>query len=155
SDKKVGCYAFDVPVAIYRNVFPDSNEDDPMRLAIAHTIVEMARLAKRHNEKIRLWFEDGPFHSLTDQTFRALKSLEAWRWDERGTLFGISFDDKTLAPLQAADLVAREGFKIAANLGIRKLRKTVLGFWDRMGMGCYTKEAFILLKQKGWPSNLE
>jgi len=155
SDTRVGCYAFDVPVNLYRDVFPDSGDDEPMRLATAHTIVEMARLARRHKEQIRLWFEDGPSRSLTDQTFRALKSLNAWRWDERGTLFGISFDDKRLIPLQAADLVAREGFKLAYNRGIRPLRKPVLGFWDRMGMGMYVREVFELLKNKGWPSNLE
>ena len=157
SDKRtgVGCYAFDVPVKLYRQVFHDSKQDDPMRLAVATTIVEMARLAKRHREKIRLWFEDGPFHSLIDQTYKALKSLESWKWDERGRLFGISFDDKSLAPLQAADLVARERFKLAANYGVRKIRKPVLGMWDRLGMGHYTKETFELLKEKGWPTSLD
>jgi hypothetical protein len=155
SDKRVGCFAFDVPVQIYREVFPGAGKEDPIRLAIAHTVVEMARLARKHREKIRLWFEDGPFHSLTDKTFRDLKALESWRWDERGTLFGISFDDKHLVSLQAADLVAREGFKLAANYGVRPLRKPLLGMWNRIGMGIYTKQTFDLLKQKGWPSNLE
>jgi hypothetical protein len=148
----VGCYGFDVPVKAYREVFAAS---DPMRLAIAHTIVEMARLARRHNEKIKLWFEDGPFHTMTYQIYRDLKALESRRSDERSRLYGISFDEKTLIPLQAADLVARESYKIMANRGKRNLRKPVLGVWDRLGMGCYTKEAFETLKTKGWPDNLE
>ena len=158
SDKRtgVGCYAFDVPVQLYRQVFRNSKEDDPMRLAVAHTIVEMARLARKHRERIRLWFEDGPFLSLIDKTYKDLKSLESWKWDQRGRLFGnISFGDKTLVPLQAADLVAREGFKLAANYGVRKFRKPVLGMWDRLGMGHYTREALELLREKGWPSSLD
>ena len=138
----------------YLEVFPDSGVDGPMRLAVAHAMVDMARLGKKHQEKITFWFEDGPFHGLIHNTFRELKVLESWRWDERGTLFGISFDDKELVPLQAADLVAREGFKIAANYGKRPLRKPVLGFWNRMGMGWYKKEALELLKEREWPHSL-
>jgi hypothetical protein len=153
--ERAGCYAFDVPVQLYREVFPISAEQDPMRLAIAHTVVEMARLARKHREKVSLWFEKGPFRSLTDKTFCDLQELKSWRLSERGTLFKLSFGDKTLVPLQAADLIAREGFKLAANYGVRNLRKPVLGMWNRMGMGFYTKETLELLKQRGWPANLE
>ena len=150
----VGSFAFDVSVPLYREVFPDCDENAPVRFAVARTIVEMARLARKHDETIQLWFERGQFDSLILQTYNSLRSLESWKWDERGRLFGISFDDKHLVPLQAADLVAREGYKIADNWKKRPLRKPVLGVWNRMGMGWYTKPTYELLKAKGWP-NLE
>jgi len=150
----IGSVAFDVVVPLYREVFPGCDEKGPMRLAVAKTIVEMARLARKHNEKIQLWFEEGSFDSLILQTYNDLRAIESWRWDERGRLFRISFASKELVPLQAADLVAREGYKIADNWMKRPLRKPVLGIWDRMQMSWYTKPTLELLKAKGWP-NLE
>jgi len=151
----VGSFAFSVSVPLYREVFPDSGQNDPVRLVVAHAIVEMARLAKKHEEKIQLWFEEGPFQSLINQTYIDFKALESWKWDERGRLSQISFNDKNLIPLQAADLIAREGYKIADNHGRRPVRKPVLGIWNRMAMGWYTKDSLELLRTKGWPNDLE
>jgi hypothetical protein len=104
---------------------------------------------------VKLWFEDSERdHELIDRTYRRLKSLESWQWAERGRLFGISFDPKTLAPLQAADLVAREGFKIAANYGKRGFRKPAIRMWERMAMIEWTKDSLELLRNHGWPDNL-
>jgi len=82
----------------------------------------MGRLARRRRQHVKLWFEDSEkYHGLIDGIYRNLKVLKSWKLNERGMLFGISFDEKTLAPLQASDLVAREGFKVCDNLGKRPI----------------------------------
>ncbi len=151
----VGGFASVVPVPLYNEVFPGSHEDDPYRLTVAHTIVEMARIASRARELIKLWFEDSSeYHALIDRTYRELKTLKTWKFGGRDMLFGISFDDKSLAPLQAADLVAREAFKASDNLGKREFRKPLLRMWSRAGMILWTKVSLEKLKGEGWPDNL-
>jgi hypothetical protein len=150
----VGAFASVVPVADYKQVFAGCDGEDAFRLAVAHTIVEMARLGKRVGEHIKLWFEDSDRdHAMIDRTYREFKSLSSWAMDERGMLYGVSFDDKSLAPLQAADLVAREGFKAADNRGKRNVRKPMLRLWDTSGVVIWGDKELEMLKANGWPED--
>lgn len=152
----VGGFSNAVPVPAYRRVFPSAAPDDPYRLTVAHAIVEMARLARRRDEQVKLCFEDSQeHHALVMRTYSLLAALMSWRSDERSRLIGISFASKALAPLQAADLVAREGFKVSDNFGTRRFRKPLLRMWDRVGMIQWSESALVLLRQGGWPDDMQ
>jgi hypothetical protein len=151
----VGAFASVVPVPLYRQFFPECREDAPYRLAIAHSIVQMARLAKNDGRRVKMWFEDSAkHHTLIFGTFKELISLEAWSADERERLVGISFGTKALVPLQAADLIAREGFKAADNQGKRPIRKPLYRIWDQCGILQWTETSLSHLKERNWPGNL-
>ena len=56
--------------------------------------------------------------------------------------------------LQAADLMAREAFKHADNLGVRRTRKPVKELHDRISFHLWTKQSLEYLKDNGGPDNL-
>jgi hypothetical protein len=73
-----------------------------------------------------LWFESG---SNDGDVLRAYNDVQSFQFPsamERERLAGLSFGDKTLIPLQAADLAARECFKAAVNRGKRSHTKTTV-----------------------------
>jgi hypothetical protein len=154
-DPVVGAFASVVPVPLYHQFFPDCRKDDPYRLAVAHTIVQMARIGKRTSTGVKLCFEESnECHTVIDSMFHSLKRLQSWNLNERGRLVDISFGTKSVVPLQAADLVAREGFKLADNLGKRPLRKPLSRMWDQIGVLLWNEPTLKQLKDRNWPDNV-
>ena len=152
----VGKVASVVPVPLYREVFPDCSVDDPVCLSVAHLIFEMGREGKRQNLPVKLWFEDSKRdRRLITRVYRQIKSLSSWNGVEREMLSGISFGDKTLAPLQAADLVAREAFKACDNLGIRNYRIPLKRMWETSAFVLWGRDGLEILKANGWPSKID
>ncbi len=103
-------FASIVPIGAYRRVFPNSGEFDPYYLAVTHTIINMATIGHNIHHNVKLWLEDSSStKASSNRIYDDLKELKGWAPGRR--LKGISFDPKSLCPLQAADLVAREAFK--------------------------------------------
>jgi hypothetical protein len=148
----VGAFGTVIPIPLYKSFFPNSRREAPYLLAVRLTIIEMARLASRNKERIQLWFEEGPYQGKIAEAYRGLKHHKSWK--ERESLDQISFGDKRMIPLQAADLVAREGFKVAVNMGKRPVRKPLARLWNRAGIVIWTRECLQELKDRGGPESL-
>jgi hypothetical protein len=114
----------------------------------------MAYVAQNHTQVVKFWFEDSTKRqkAATNRVYDGMRELRCWK--KRDVLGGISFDPKTLRPLQAADLVAREAFKHANNLGIRASRKPMKRLWPRISFLLWTREELEQLKRRGWPDDL-
>ena len=76
-------------------------------------------------------------------------------WQDARFLQGFSYGSKRVNGLQAADLVAREAFKHADNLGKRPIRKPVKALKNQTSFHLWTREALEFLRNKGGQENLE
>jgi hypothetical protein len=155
---KLGAFGAIVPITEYRAVFPKSNEYDPYFLVLKQAIINMAylcRLAamKGHADLVTICHEDGQTSPSAFQIYRDLKEVSGWR--DSKYLVGFSVADKRLSGLQGADLVAREAFKHADNLGVRKTRKTVKAIQRGTSFHLWTRDSLEYLKSKGGPTNLK
>jgi hypothetical protein len=148
---KLGGFASIVPIDVYRQVFPDSAEYDPYYLAVKHTIINMAVIGERTRERMKLWFEHSTTTSAT--TLRIYNEIRSTSWHPAARLGGITFDDKKLCPLQAADLVAREAFKHLDNFGTRPTRKPVKRLQERLTFIVWNTETLEHLRDNGGPQN--
>lgn len=152
---KVGLVGTAVPIQLFRKIFPDSDQDDPMRLAIRHVMVTLVKLSRRQNERTKLWFENGPTDADVLRAYNEVKVYQFPNALERDRFAGLSFADKTLAPLQAADLAARECFKAAKNRGQRPTRKPMKRMWGHSGMLEFDESCLLKLKEVGGPLSIE
>lgn len=151
----VGAVGSVINVPYFQEVFPDTSAKDAYRVAVKHTIVTMARVARKHNEKVKLWFESGPTNGITLDAYTTLSQHATWAWEERHRLAGISFNDKSLIPLQAADIIAREAMKAALNHGIRPIRIPVKRIWNHAGILVLGKESLQELRDLGGHDSLD
>jgi hypothetical protein len=154
----LGSFGAVVPIVEYRAVFPGSDKYDPYFLALKQTIINMAyvcRLSARSgaDDSVTICHEDGETSPQAFQIYHDLKSVPGW--SDSKYLVGFSVGDKRLTGLQGADLIAREAFKHADNLGIRNTRKPVLGIKQGASFHLWTRESLEYLKSKGGPTNLE
>ena len=152
-----GSYGAIIPVQEYLAVFPNSGKHDPYLLAFKQMLINMAyicRLAHLQGEDdtVTIIHEDGDTSPAAFQIYHDLKVLDGYA--DSKYLVGFSVSDKSLNALQGADLIAREAFKHADNLGIRKLRKPVDRLKSRTSFHLWTRESLEYLKCKGGPDNL-
>jgi hypothetical protein len=152
-------YGSVVPVKEYRAVFPDSTDPfDPYYLAVRHTLINMATIGAREQELYLLgsgmecWFEKGDVDGTTCRIFKALQSLATW--EHAKALRGIHFEDKSLRPLQAADVIAREAFKYFKNLGTIRTRIPVDRMRNVLNFSCWNRECLEYLRDNGGPEDL-
>jgi hypothetical protein len=144
-----------VPVPLYRETFPDYHSNDPNRLALRHTFIQMARIARKKGDRVRCWFEKG---SHEGDIVRAHEEVSTYRFADsslRNRLSGLEFGNKTLPLLQAADLLAREGYKAMRNMGVRGLRKPLLRMWTHTGILGWGSENMKMLQGLGNPLALD
>lgn len=135
-----------VPTRNYRAIFPNSREHDPYFLALKHTIINMACIAKRLSsaaiaaspDSIAICHEDGDTSAEAYTVYRDLKALQGWV--DAKYLDGFTSASKRLNGLQGADLIAREAFKHAVNLGVRKIRKPVKSLQTRLSFHLWTND---------------
>jgi|SRR5882762_35226 len=150
----LSAFASIVPIADYKDVFPDCKKYDPYYLAVRHTILNMAHIGWAGRHHVKLWFEDNPATSpMTLKIYNEVKSVK--NWDPATYLLGITFGSKSLYPLQAADLVAREAFKHVDNLGTRSTRIPMKRLGNRAAFALWRKEALVHLRDNGGPENIE
>ncbi len=149
-----------VPVEDYRAIFPDAGEYDPYFLALKHTLINMAKVGAGPpydglgDMDVRIVCEDSETTSSRAlRVYQELKALPGWTW--RKALVGFSTAPKKLMALQAADMVAREAYKHAANLGVRNTRKPVKILNERLSFHLWTRETLEYLRDNGGPSNLD
>ena len=158
-DSQVKCFASMVPIPDYRKVFPESGEYDPYILALKHTMINMARvgaqLAQSHLEAdgIAIWHENGDTTPEAVRIFQSLKALSEWQDGRFLRVFAIG--TKGLLPLQGADLIAREAFKLVDNIGKRPIRIPVQRIKMISSFHVWNKDCFEYLKANGGPSNLK
>jgi hypothetical protein len=156
---KLHGYASVVPVPDYKAVFPQCDEYDPYYLAVRHTIINMAYLGSNTQGYITLdgtecWFENSDAtSSKTLMIYNELKAYKSWKAG-RG-LKAIHFADKTLAPLQSADLVAREAFKHFSNLGVRQTRIPVDRMRNNLNFCTWDRATLEYLRDNGGPTDLD
>ena len=143
-----------VPVSEYRSVFPDAKDYDPYFLALRHTIINMAYIGKLGHDDMKLCFEDSTTTSNRAKAiYDEFKEFTEWSWHKN--LSGFTTATKKLMALQAADMIAREAYKHADNLGIRKTRKPVKVMNRRLCFHVWDRRTLEHLKQRGGPDNLE
>lgn len=115
-------------------MFPDGDKDDPFRLALRHTLIGLVKLSRRMDQQMKIWFESSPSDADVLRAYNEVRAFQFPNPNERNRLAGLSFGDKTLVPLQAADLAARECFKAARNRGVRPTRKPLFRLWEQSAM---------------------
>jgi hypothetical protein len=148
-----------VPIPDYRAVFPNSDPDDPYFLAFKQAIINMARVGADIDQHtlqevgMRVVIEDGDSSSGAFDIWHQLRRIESW--EHAKYLSGFGTGTKGLMALQGADLMAREAFKHADNLGVRKVRKPVKALQDRISFHLWTRECLEYLRAKGGPQNLD
>ncbi len=134
-----------VDVEAFRKVFPGSSVD-AYSLIFAHTAINLAISAEideaafgRKDNEVHIWHEGGPRENKLGEIFLRLRNLTDWLPSKYLKTFTIGTKD--MPAIQAADLIARETFKYADNLGERDTRIPVQRFienskirffpWDR------------------------
>jgi len=140
-----------VPIQDFKSVFPDLNPNEAFSVSVAHLIFNVANIAHIAYSDINLWFESGAHNAEIRRTYDSAKQLE---WPPARLLSGLHIMDKSIRPLQAADLVAREAFKHIRNLGVRGTRKPILAMRDSLFFFLWTKAALNNLAQNGGPKNI-
>lgn len=154
-------YGSVVPVPAYRENFPGCDEYDPYFLALKHILINMAYIGGAFQEhapfepiQIQLWHEESQTTSARAfQTYADMKALKTW--SDGHYLASFATGKKTLLELQAADLLAREAFKHADNLGLRPTRIPVIKLKDRIAFHIWNRECLEFLRERGGPSNLQ
>jgi hypothetical protein len=147
-----------VPIPEYHQAFPDAQEHDPYLLALRHTVINMGQIGRELGENypdadgVKMWFEDGDTSGESLRIYQALKAMPEWKGSTY--LRGFSVGNKSLQPLQGADLLAREAFKHADNMGKLPTRKPVWALKDRISFHFWTAECLQYLKENGGPDNL-
>ena len=154
----LGGFGAIVPIQEYRAVFPDAGEYDPYFLALKHTIINMAYLCRLaalsgNLDSVKICHEEGSTSGGAFEIYSRLKAVPGWI--DAKYLAGFSVDTKELAALQGADLIAREAFKHADNLGVRKTRKPVKALQQGLSFHLWTRESLEYLRAKGGPDHLE
>ena len=151
-----------IPIQEYHSVFPGSGEYDPYFLALKHMLINMAYIGAMMTERarrhaiigIKIWHEESPATTAgAFQTYGELKALK--KWEDGNYLSGFAVANKKLMALQGADLLAREAFKHADNLGIRPTRRPVKALKNRINFHLWNRECLEYLRSSGGPSNLE
>jgi hypothetical protein len=115
----------------------------------------LCRLAalRGHADSITICHEDGQTSPAASKIYHDLKATPGWV--DSKYLVGFSVAGKELAGLQGADLIAREAFKHADNLGKRKTRKPVKELHKGTSFHLWTRDSLEYLRSKGGPDNLE
>ncbi len=155
-ERQLHGYASVVPIADYNAVFPGCGEYDPYYLAVRHTIINLANLGLKVRGYdilggMECWFEES--NATSGSTLKIYKDLKTWEGG-RG-LKGVHFGDKTIRPLQAADLVAREAFKYFKNRGTIKARIPVDRMRDVLNFCVWGRDALEYLRDYGGPEDVE
>lgn len=153
---RLGGFASIVPIAAFQTVFGIADKvaaaNTAYRLTVAHTIVNIARVGELNGHAVKFWFESAETDAATVRIYNGLRKLRCW--ENKDLLKQISFGDKQLRPLQGADLVAREAFKHAYNLGKRPTRIPVSRLWERISFLLWTQDDLERLRERGWPDDL-
>jgi hypothetical protein len=149
----VRCGAFGVAISIphFKAAFPGCDQDDPFRVAIRHALIELCKFCRRYNERVHVWFESGPNDADILRAYNEVKGFKFPNSSERDRLAQISFGDKALIPLQAADLAARECFKAAMNVGKRPIRKPLQRLWGQVAFQVLPECCMLKLKESDDP----
>lgn len=153
-------YASVVPVGDYRAVFPDAKEYDPYYLAVRHTIINMAELGYKEQQRygsggVSCSFEDSEATGDTvSEIYRQLRRVESWA-AARSLAPSAILEGKETRPLQAADLIAREAFKHFHNLGRRGTRIPVSRLRKVLNFSLWDGRTLAYLRDNGGPDNLE
>lgn len=159
-ENQLHSFASVVPVDLYREIFPQSDEYDAYYLAVIHAIVGLSGVARMHHNALgfggmECWFEDSDATTgRTREIYKALKQLKSWP-DAELLMPTPNFKDKALWTLQAADLVAREAFKHFDNLGKRDTRIPVKRMLKLINFARWNRETLEFVRDNGGPQNLE
>jgi hypothetical protein len=103
---------------------------------------------------MQCWFEHSETTSGTTRAiYRRLRSVDSWE-QAQSLDSDVHFHDKTLYPLQAADLVAREAFKHFLNQGKRKTRIPLRRMSDLLNFIVWRRPQIEYLLDNGGPDNL-
>jgi len=141
-----------VPVVLYQKVFPGSQKGAPYQLALRHLFMQMARIARRKGrERVECWFERGSSDADVKRAFDDVAQLRFKDGSLRHRLKRLNFGDKQVSLLQAADLAAREAYKVHENFGVRPFRKGLLRLWGHLGIVAWTEDSLRRLGSIGDP----
>ena len=91
-------------------------------------------------------------NATSGSTLKIYNDLKTWE-GQRG-LKGVHFGDKTIRPLQAADLVTREAFKYFKNRGTIKARIPVDRMRDVLNFCVWGRDALEYLRDYGGPEDV-
>ncbi|HTW95732.1 MAG TPA: hypothetical protein VMD30_13095 [Tepidisphaeraceae bacterium] len=150
------CVGIYVNIGEYRGVFSGTNAPEPYSLIFSHAVALAAMFgaqapAMGQSSDTYIWHEGGSRDGKINEIFRQFRDLTEWPLSQILQAFAIG--RKNFSAVQAADLVARETFKYADNLGSgRNVRIPVKRLIEHITFFPWTKECLERLKSYGWPS---
>lgn len=152
----VMAFAVVVPVQEFRQEFPDSGEYDPYFLAVQYALAAIANYGHKASQSVDAIFEDSAATSSgVKNIFNSMQRLSGWPGSSM--LYRVSFGDKRMLALQAADLLAREAYKHFQNLEVptRPTRKPLKRLLGKCAIRCVTPAAITRLRADlNWPSEI-
>ena len=143
---KIGGAGVFAPVPDLASVLGLAEDYDGQIFCLKCVFIHVANLAEQHKIDLRFWLEENP---ATDgrarRAYGDLKSVKQWKAARRMCSFEIM--SKKVIGLQAADLMARETFKFADNMGSgRDVRKPLLRLENQVSLYGWTKGSLEELK---------
>jgi hypothetical protein len=151
---KIGGAGVFAPIPDLASVLGLGEDYDGQIFCLKCVFIHVANLAERHRVDLRFRLEENP---ATDgrarRAYGDLKAVKQWKAARRMCSFEIM--SKNVIGLQAADLMARETFKFADNMGSgRNIRKPLLRLDDLVSLYGWTKASLEELK-KNWGTDDE
>ena len=151
---RCGILGVAVPIQLFHQIFPDMGRDAPYRFAVWHTVVSMIKVSRKHHQRCQLWFESGPRNGFALEAYSAAEACKFPAVADNNRLAKLAFGTKTMAPLQAADLAARESLKAALNHGKRPIRIPLRRLWGQAGIIVLAEKCLRQVKDAGGPFNM-
>jgi hypothetical protein len=154
----VSGFASIVPIKLYRRVFPEAKPYDPYYLAVRHTLLALAGIGQMEKDKygfggLKCWFEyDKKTKPTIEQIYEKLRNIQTWKPASCLQEFP-SFENETLVPLQAADMVAREAFR--RYMYPTQLSKQTEQMKAQLNFVCWNVPTLEYLRDHGGPSDME
>ncbi len=140
-DHELGGLVWVVPIPEYAQITREKGKYDPYFFVLKCMIVQSTILAHAFGSGVRYFIEENKATvKRAKRLYEHVKGIKNWPPTQR--MRNVKFSGKQLVGLQAADLIAREGFKFMDNRGTgRKIRKPVTRLERRITINCWTKEA--------------
>jgi hypothetical protein len=144
---KIGGVGFFCPICDYADVFDSHGEYDAYYFCLKATMIFIANESEssKHGIYSEFMIEENSAANPT-AAYKSVKGVEGWRASRR--MISFAEGGKNIIGLQAADLMARESFKLIDNRGTgRNIRVPLLRLQDRVRIFGWSREGLEDLKR--------
>lgn len=145
---KIGGVGFFCPIPAYAEVFNSYGEYDAYYFCLKATMVYIANESdqSKHNVDSKFLIEENRATN-PGKAYKDIKAVSPWKAARR--MVGFEEGSKRIIGLQAADLMARESFKLIDNRGTKRgIRKPLLRLQDRVRIFGWSRDGLEELRDK-------